>query len=263
MSGAQSACAVIIGNEVLTAKVTEANGALLIRRFRERGIELTSLHIVHDEVDDVVEQIVACRRRTRWLITSGGVGPTHDDVTVRAVALSLQRPVVRLPEFESRIRAHFGDRPVPMEAFRMAEAPAGRRLFTSENPRFPVLECDGIFMLPGVPELFKMQLESVLPMLPGKPVYLRQLFLSVGEVEIAAVVDAVAKERPHVALGSYPTWGKNVDHQVRLTVEHESESEVEAALAALEAALGSAVIVRRDATTTPAQFDDGGGNSHH
>src|SRR4051812_25268586 len=105
---------VIIGNEVLTAKVTEANGALLIRRLRERGVELNSVHMVRDEVADLVEQLAICRRKTRFIITSGGVGPTHDDVTVRAVALALQRPVIRLPEMEQRIRSYYGDRPVPV-----------------------------------------------------------------------------------------------------------------------------------------------------
>lgn len=242
----RAVCAVIIGNEVLTAKVVEANGMLLIRRLRERGIELASLHLVRDQVDDLVEQLAACRRRARFLITSGGVGPTHDDVTVRAVALALQRPVVRLPELEARIRSYYADRPMPAEALRMAEAPAGSTLLPSEDPRFPVLECDGIFMLPGVPQLFKVQLEAVLPQLPGKPGCLRQLFLSVGEAEIAAALDGVARAWPHVALGSYPTWGETSDHRVRLTVEHESAAEVDATIEALEAALGPSAIIRRE-----------------
>ena len=242
----RAVCAVIIGNEVLTAKVVEANGTHLIRRLRERGVELASMHLVRDEVDDLVEQLAACRRRARFVITSGGVGPTHDDVTVRAVALALQRSVVRLPEMEARIRAYYSDRPMPEEALRMAEGPAGSTLIASEDPRFPVLECDGVFMLPGVPQLFKMHLEAVLQQLPGKPGVLRQLFLSVGEADIAHALDAVARARPHVALGSYPTWGEANDHRVRLTVEHESAAEVDAGVEALVNALGAGAIIRRE-----------------
>ena len=80
--------------------------------------------------------------------------------------------------------------------------------------------------------------------LPGKPGVLRQLFLSVGEADVAAALDGVARARPHVALGSYPTWGEGTDHRVRLTVEHESAVEVDEAVAALEAALGAGVIIR-------------------
>lgn len=234
--------AVIIGNEVLTAKVVEANGTHLIRRLRERGVELNSVHLVRDEVDALVEILAACRRKTKFVITSGGVGPTHDDVTVRAVALTLQRPVVRLPELETRIRGYYGERPVPVEALRMAEGPEGSTLIPCGDLRFPVLECDGVFMLPGVPQLFKVQLEAVLSKLPGTPGVLRQLYLSVGEAEIAAALDSIARSWPHVAFGSYPTWGEGTDHRVRLTIEHPSGEIVEQAVAALEAALGASII---------------------
>lgn len=236
--------AVIIGNEVLTAKVTEANGAHLIRRLRERGVALDSVHLVRDDVDDIVEQLAACRRRARFVITSGGVGPTHDDVTVRAVALALQRPVVRLPEMEARVRSYYGDRPVPPAALRMAEAPGGSELIPSGDARFPVLACDGVFMLPGVPQLFRVQLEAVLPRLPGVPVCLRQLYLSRSEADIAAALDAVALANPQVAIGSYPTWGEEADHKVRLTIEHLDPGRVEAAVAELRARLPAGAILR-------------------
>lgn len=242
----RAVCAVIIGNEVLTAKVTEANGALLVKRLRERGIELNSVHLVRDDVDEIVEQLLACRRRARFVITSGGVGPTHDDVTVRAVALALGRPVVRLPELEARIRGYYGDQPVPAEALRMAESPEGGTLVPSHDPRFPVLECDGVFMLPGVPQLFKVHLEAVLDHLPGQPRAMGQLFLSVGEPEIAARLDRIALERPQVAIGSYPVWGDGHDHRVRLTVEHDSADAVREAMVAIVTALGVDVIVRRE-----------------
>lgn len=245
MKSPRAVSAIIIGNEVLTAKVTEANGALVIRRCRERGVELDSVHLVRDDVDAIVEQVLAARRRAQFLITSGGVGPTHDDVTVRAVALALQRPVVRLAELEARVRGYYGAQPVPAEAMRMAEAPAGATLIPSEDSGFPVLECDGIFMLPGVPQLFRLHLEAVLTKLPGKPVSLRQLFLDASEADIASVLDAVALARPHVALGSYPTWGE-ADHKVRITVEHESADETAATIEALIAALKPGSILRQE-----------------
>jgi len=234
--------ALIIGNEVLTAKVTEANGAHLIRRFRERGVTLVSVHFVRDEVDEIIEQYLACRKRAQFIITSGGVGPTHDDVTVRAISRAMKRDVVRLPEMAARIRALYGAQPPHAESFRMAEAPAGSRLIPCGNTRFPVLACDTTYLLPGVPALFRVQLEAVLPELPGTPVVLKQLFLNARESEIAATLDAVALKRPHVAIGSYPTWGEEADHRVKLTIEHVDAREVSAAFDELKAALGSFVI---------------------
>src|SRR5688572_21539336 len=92
------AAAVIIGNEVLSAKVADQNSGLLIRRLRDRGVALRSLTIVPDEIDAIVEAVMHARRRARYVFTSGGIGPTHDDVTVRAVAMAIGRRVVRLQE---------------------------------------------------------------------------------------------------------------------------------------------------------------------
>lgn len=241
-----SLSALIIGNEVLSAKVAEANGAHLIRRCRERGVEVQAVYFVRDDVDAIVEAIQLARRRAKFLVTSGGVGPTHDDVTVRAVALALAREVVRLPEMEQRIRAYYGERPVPAEALRMAEGPAGSTLLPSEDIRFPVLECDRVFMLPGVPQLFKVQFEAVLERIPGQPLSLRQLFLSVSEADIAAALDAVALARPSVAIGSYPTWDDTADHRVKLTIEHASAAETASTVAELRKTLPAGCIVREE-----------------
>src|SRR5512143_3282871 len=92
------AAASIIGHEVLTAKVVDANGPHLIRRLREVGVPLRSLEVVPDEVDAIVDAVARARGKARHVFTSGGIGPTHDDVTVRAVALALGRRVVRLQE---------------------------------------------------------------------------------------------------------------------------------------------------------------------
>src|SRR4051794_25225266 len=127
----------IIGNEVLSAKVTELNGAHLIQRLRDRGIPLRSLAFIPDEIDAIVEAFELARRRAQWVITSGGIGPTHDDVTVRAIALAMGREVVRLPEMEQRIRERAKGE-LPPEVFRLADAPAGSRLLAIEGGYFPV-----------------------------------------------------------------------------------------------------------------------------
>lgn len=238
--------ALIIGNEVLTAKVVEANGAYLVRRFRERGVRLQSLHVVTDEVDCIVEALLLARRRAAYVVTSGGVGPTHDDVTVRAVALALGRRVVTVPRLAALLRQVWGSKAPPPEAMRMAEGPEGFELVESADDRFPVLGCDRVYMLPGVPELFRVQLEAVLPLLPGAPLALKTLYLRSREPDIAGALDAVALALPQVAFGSYPTWDASLDHRVKLTIEHEDREAVEAAAARLRADLPQGSIVREE-----------------
>jgi molybdenum cofactor synthesis domain-containing protein len=238
------AAAVIIGNEVLTAKVVDANGPHLIRRLREVGIPLRSVEIVLDDVDAIVDAVNRARARAAYVFTSGGIGPTHDDVTVRAVALALGRQVVRLPEMEALVRQKYDH--VTEAAMRLADAPEGAVLLAQEGTWFPVLTVENVFLLPGVPQLFKIQLETVLSRMGGKPVYLRSLFLRLGEGAIAAVLDKVALDMPHVAIGSYPVFDPALDYRVKVTVEADSLGPVEDAVARIRGGLPADAVIRHE-----------------
>jgi molybdenum cofactor synthesis domain-containing protein len=236
------AAAVIIGNEVLSAKVVDANGPHLIRRLREIGIPLRSVEIVTDDVDVIVDAVARARSRAEYVFTSGGIGPTHDDVTVRAVALAMGRQVVRLPEMVELIRNRSDH--LSEEAMRLADAPEGAVLLPQEGSWFPVLTVDKVFLLPGVPQLFKLQLETVLKRLRGTPVQLRCLYLRLGESTIAAVLDRVALDMPHVAIGSYPVFDAELDYRVKVTIEAAELAPVEEALARIRAGLPAEAVVR-------------------
>jgi len=240
----RTAAGLIIGNEVLTAKVRDRNGALLIERLRARGIQLVSVSIVPDEVDAIVEAVTFARRRAQLLFTSGGIGPTHDDVTVRAVALALQRPVVHVPEIVQSLTKAFAPAVPPPEAMRLAEAPAGSRLIEGPRLKYPVLACDDLYLLPGVPELFEAQLETVLDGLEGQPVVTRLLFLDAHEHEIAPVLDAAALEHPDVEIGSYPTFDPAAGYRVKVTVEHLERGRVDALVERLMRELPKAAVLR-------------------
>ncbi len=214
-----ASAAVIIGNEILTAKVEELNGAYLIRRLREKGIPLRWMCVVPDEVDAIVESVSTARSKADCVFTSGGIGPTHDDITVRAVALALGRRVVRDPELERRVIQHYGGKATP-EALRLAEVPEGTKLIWRDGIWYPVIHCSGVFLLPGVPQLFRLQLDSVLESMEGAPVHLRSLYLGVGETEVAHVLDQIALAMPHVSIGSYPQFDSSIGYRVKVTVEY-------------------------------------------
>lgn len=238
------AAAVIIGNEVLTAKVRDANGPLLIRRLRDRGIPLHSVEIVLDDVDAIVDAVLRARQRAAYVFTSGGIGPTHDDMTVRAVALALGREVVRLPQMEALIRGRAKDGIVSPEGMRLADAPSGAELIAQEGSWFPVLTVDDIFLLPGVPQLFELQLDTVLRRLPGRTVHHRSLFLNLGESAIAATLDRVALAMPHVSVGSYPEFDRAKDYLVKVTVEAAEHEPVEEAVGRIREGLPESAVLR-------------------
>ncbi len=244
MGVAGHAAGIIIGNEVLTAKVTDSNGVRLIARLRECGIHLTSCVMIRDDVDAIVDEVCRARERAQWVFTSGGIGPTHDDVTVRAVALAMGRRVVRLPEMEQLIRTYLGDREPSAAALRLADAPEGSRLIHSEHTRYPVLACDDVYLLPGVPELFREQLDVVLRGLPTHPVSVKTIYLNAREIDFAEALDAIALARPHVSIGSYPVFNAESDYRVKITMEHDDANEVAQAMASFITRIDSRWIVR-------------------
>lgn len=239
-----TAALVVVGSEVLSAKVQDENGPWAARRLRELGVQLVAMHTLLDRVDDIVEVIDRTRRRVTWVFTSGGVGPTHDDVTVAAVARALGRPVERDPALAEAIRKlhrrHHGVEP-PDAALRMANVPRGTRLLGDAS--YPTLACENVVMLPGVPQFFRYQFDRIAGMLAAPPFHLACLFVSEGEEGIAPALDGVAEANPDVEIGSYPRFDA-ADHRVKVTVEAKDAARVASVVAALRAALPQGSVVR-------------------
>ena len=226
-----SAVLLVIGNEVLSAKVQDENGPWAARRLRELGVRLVAIHTLPDRIEDLVEALDRARRSADWVFTSGGVGPTHDDVTVSAVARALGRPLARDGALADAIRAlhrsHHGGAEPPEAALRMADVPVGTRLLG--DPSFPTLAVENVVMLPGVPRFFRWQFEQIAAALAAPPFRLACLYLSVGEDQVAPLLARVAADHPAVEIGSYPRFD-DADHRVKVTVESKDAARVSAAL---------------------------------
>jgi molybdenum cofactor synthesis domain-containing protein len=241
---APSASLVVVGNEVLSAGVVDENGPWLAARLHELGVELRSIQTVRDRVEEIVEAVQRERPRVGWVLTSGGVGPTHDDVTVAAVAAALGRPVVRdqrLVETYRAIHRRLRGVEMPEAGLRMADVPAGTELMG--DPAFPTLVCDGVVMLPGVPKFLRYQFDRFAGDLGGEPFFLACVYVLALEDQIAPLLTDVANAHPRVVLGSYPRFD-DADHSVKLTVESRDRRAVFVALEALLGALPAATVVR-------------------
>lgn len=237
----------VVGNEVLSAKSVDENGTYATRRFRELGVRLRSLVVLPDRIEDIVEAVNRERLRSAYVVTSGGIGPTHDDVTVQAVARALSLPLVRDPVMAAVVRDHHqrqhGGEP-PEAALRMADLPLGTRLVG--DPRFPTIAIENLFLLPGVPRFFRWQFEQIAALFEGTPLILGSLYLSVGENPVADALSRVASENADVEIGSYPRFDDEADYRVRVTVEGEDSARVAAVLNALRIALPGDAVVRED-----------------
>jgi molybdenum cofactor synthesis domain-containing protein len=151
---ARTAAALIIGNEILTGKVQEQNVAFLAKELFALGVALRRVVVCVDEIDVIVADLDALRTTHDVVFTSGGVGPTHDDVTIAAIAKAFGRKVVRAPEMEWLIRKYYAER-VTDGHLRMADVPEGATLVRSAEMPWPTVQIENVYVLPGVPEIFR------------------------------------------------------------------------------------------------------------
>ena len=239
-----TAGALIIGNEILTGKVEEANLNLLARELFDLGIELRRVVVCPDDVADIAADIRRLRGRFDYLITSGGVGPTHDDVTLQAVAEAFERPLVRSPELVGKIREMVGERCTEGH-LRMADVPEGAELVSTPDVPWPSVVMENVYVLPGVPRIFRMKLPMLRARLAaGRRFYCRAVYTSCRETDIAELLDRVVDAHDDVDIGSYPVM--DGDYRVKLTVDSRSRSAADLALAALVEALPAGAVVRVD-----------------
>lgn len=242
MTRPRTAAALIIGNELLTGKIQDRNVSVLARELFGLGIEFRRVVICTDEVDVIVADLDALRSAHDVVFTSGGVGPTHDDVTMRAVAKAFGTDLQRDETLASLLRDYFGDR-LREEHLRMADVPAGAQLVSAESVRWPTVKMGNVFVLPGLPEIFERKMPLVREHLgQGVPFTTRAVDTNSDEGAIAGLLEDVERSFPGVRIGSYPKWGQG---PVRVTVTFDGleSRQVEGAAEAFVAALPAEQLV--------------------
>jgi molybdenum cofactor synthesis domain-containing protein len=237
-----SAAIVLIGNEILSGKIQDENGSYLLRELRALGVEVRRLEVVPDEEDLIIDAIHRCRAAAVHLFTSGGIGTTHDDVTVPSIARALGRSVAHHPTLVGMLQYRYGEKIDPVH-LRLTEVPEGAELLWGETERlrFPAILAENILILPGVPSLFIEKFEAVKERYRAPPIVLTNLFLSVDEPEIAELLTDATARFAGIAIGSYPRFDK-ADHRVKVTIESRSADLVFACAAFLRERLGAAIL---------------------
>lgn len=239
-----SAGIVIIGNEVLSGKVEEENARYLIRELRDLGVQLQRIVVIRDDVARIAKDVREMSAEVTHVFTSGGVGATHDDVTMRGVAEAFGVPLQRNAALAELIRGHYRERKSD-GVLRMADLPDGAELLGVDRSPFPVVKVRNVYVLPGVPAYFRMKFEFLRDRLRDSPFFLRQIFVSVGESAIAEVMAEVQTQYPDVEIGSYPRHDSQ-EFRVKVTLESRDAARVEAAVQALSSRFDPAWIVRRE-----------------
>lgn len=235
------AAALVIGDELLSGKVVEANVPGLAKMLFSRGIRLERVVICRDDEAVIARELNALRRDHDWVFTSGGVGPTHDDVTLPAVARSLGVPLVRDEALAKKIRAHFGGATTEGH-LRMAELPEGGRLLSRSSTEWPVIIVENVIVLPGIPEIFARKLEIVGSEIGSDTPFLTgAIFTRCDEGTIAELLRRIAEEHA-VGVGSYPRI--EGEYSVKITFDGTDPSAIERAMESCLAELDPSLVVR-------------------
>lgn len=240
-----TAAILVIGNEILSAKVQDENGPFLARELRALGVELRRIETVPDEIDLIVDALGRCRGAARWVFTSGGIGPTHDDVTIAAVAKALGRKVVCDQKILGMLQGHFGEARMNAARKRLADVPEGSEVVWSAGQLFPVITIENVLLLPGVPSLLREGFAQIRGRLQGAPIHARAIYFSVGEGTLAEHLDATVAAFPSVGIGSYPRFDA-CGYRVKVTFDGRDAAAVRAAFDLLKARLPPEVVVREE-----------------
>jgi molybdenum cofactor synthesis domain-containing protein len=241
---ATTAAILVIGDEILSGKVEDQNARLLIGELRELGVALRRILVIPDEVDTVAIAVRELSDNFDHVFTSGGVGPTHDDVTINGIAQAFDNPVIRHPELERRLRAYFGAG-ADDSKLRMADVPKNAELIELPDWRWPVLQCRNVYILPGVPELFRKKFLGIRERFRVAPFFAKAIYTLEDEFDIAGDLRAIADANPLVAIGSYPNFS-SPEYKVKVTLESKDESALAAAVKSLLAKLDQERLVRSE-----------------
>jgi molybdenum cofactor synthesis domain-containing protein len=214
----RTAAALIIGNEILSGKVHEQNLIVLARALRALGISLRRVVVIADEIPTIAQEVRRLADSHDLLFTSGGVGPTHDDLTIQAVAAAFGTVVEISPGIEAQILEHFGEKASEGHLL-MARVPRGCELIASEAIRWPTVKMQNVWVLPGVPEVFRLKLAVVTAHLTGgAPFVSRAVYTKLDEAFLVPLLNDVVARFPGVEVGSYPRW-KDPCYRTMLTFD--------------------------------------------
>ncbi len=230
-----SAAIVVIGNEILSGKVVDTNSPYLCRELRGLGVDVLRIVVIPDEIDTIAREVRAASDAHDFVFTSGGVGPTHDDLTMDGVAKAFGVTVEVNEAVVARIERAVGE-PANASQRKMASLPAGALLIDAGDLWFPVVVIGNVHVFPGIPELLQKKFDSIRSRFQGVPFVLRRVYVRSRESDIADHLNAVLEAYPELMLGSYPRIHES-EYHVLLTLESRDADYLERALDALLARL--------------------------
>jgi len=241
-----TAAMLAIGDELLSGRTKDKNIGHLADVMTLSGIDLKEVRIVGDEQDDIVAALNALRGRYDYVFTSGGIGPTHDDITADAIGAAFGLPVVHDAKAMALLAAMYERRGIEFNESRqrMARMPEGSRHIDNPVSTAPGFAIGNVFVMAGVPNIFQAMLDNVLPELrTGARMLSRTVKCPFGEGDIGAPLAAVQKAHPETVIGSYPKFDGQ-SFSTDLVIRGRDDALLDAAEAAVRAMLDAVAALK-------------------
>ncbi len=238
----KTAAIVIIGDEILSGQVEDCNSFYFSRELRDLGVRVKFMAVIPDDIDEIAETVRHVADKYEVVFTSGGIGPTHDDVTIAGIAKAFRVKVVRDPGLGALIRRNFSEESVG-SALKMSQVPEGAKLINGRDLKFPLIEFRNIFVFPGIPEFLKLKFEAIKERFREDPFHVRTVHVNMQESEIAILLEDTLRQFGNVKIGSYPKIQPD-GCKIKVTIESKVKEDVDNALDYLTHRIGSSAIIK-------------------
>jgi len=242
MKNTKTAGIIIVGNEILSGKVRDINSYYLVCELRALGVEVRRITVIPDDIEIIGSEVTAFSGRYDYVFTSGGVGPTHDDVTMAGIARGFGVNLVSHKGIREILYSRYKDL-VNSSVLKMTEVPEGSEIEFHESMRFPVVSFKNVIIFPGIPEYMQNKFSIIKEKFRSSVFHLKRVYLNCHESNIAEVLNGVVEKYKDVTFGSYPVLGKP-DFKVIITAETKSEELLKTALDELMSRLPGDFLVR-------------------
>lgn len=242
MKNTMTAGIIIIGNEILSGKVKDINSYYLVCELRALGVEVKRISVIPDDIEIIGSEVSEFSGRYDYVFTAGGVGPTHDDVTMAGIAKGFGVNLVSHEGIKKILYSRYKDL-VNSSVLKMTEVPEGSDIDFHENMRFPVVSFKNVVIFPGIPEYMQSKFTMIKEKFRSSVFYLKRLYLNCHESNIAEILNGVVEKYKDVTFGSYPVLGIP-DFKVIITAETKSEELLKTAVDELINKLPGDLLVR-------------------
>jgi len=214
---AKTAAIIVIGNEILSGKTRDENSVFLSRELRSLGVNVRKISVIPDDLRAIAVEVRDSSKTHDYVFTTGGVGPTHDDLTMRGIADAFDRNIRRNPELEAALRGYYPPELVEPNLL-MADVPDNAQLISRPGMWFPVVVVKNVYIFPGVPEILQRKFTKIRELFREAPYHLMEVFLRADEGQIARILHHILEKFPELQLGSYPYFTRS-DYSIKLTLE--------------------------------------------